>query len=147
MDKAEQNTQEQVVGPNEPPSELSPADKLSWQIEHLDPGEPVSEETLQLMLHNYSDALRQEFEIEVNNDPDNTPAFTHKFFREHMHIAAAQIVHLCTAGETDNIKLNASKFVVIMGNKQADEEGDPIKNLLAELTRNDKKPQPNKQEA
>lgn len=123
------------------PEDLTPAQQLQWEIEHLDPTQPLPEDTAQRMLNNYSEALRSEFEMSIAVEPDNVPEYTHKFFREHVSIAAAQIVHLAVNAESDTVKFSASKFIVNAGMAEAMLEGDPIKDLLKQLQGNDKKPE------
>jgi uridylate kinase len=103
------------------------------------------EQLSQKALNDYSAALRSEFEVQQQTDPENTPEYTRKFFREHIGIAAAQVVSLATNSDKDSVRLAASKLIINWANEDAIEDGDPMKKLLQELTA-PKKAQPTESE-
>lgn len=96
----------------------------------------LTEETLQDELNKYRRAYQEEFENAVANDtPDNIEEYTREFFKKNITTAAAQIVFLAGNGETDSIKLRASKMIVDLALADSAADGDPIKEFLKGLTK------------
>lgn len=93
-----------------------------------------SEKSLQEELNKYRKAYQEEFEAKVENAaPDNIEEYTREFFKQNISTAAAQIVFLSGNGETDSIKLRASKMVVDLALADSAADGDPIKEFLRSL--------------
>lgn len=110
-------------------------DELAAQAEN---GQ-LSQETLQQRLNEYSDALRKEFEAQTKESPENVEEYTRDFFRRNVHSMAAQIVWLANNAESESVQLSACKFGVQLAIDEARGEGDPIKELLKSLAKNDSK--------
>lgn len=89
-------------------------------------------------LAKYAEALRQEYEIKIAETPDNVQEHTKDFFQKVAHTAAAQIVFLADHAESETVRLNANKFILTQAFADEETEKDPLKALLAGLTKNDK---------
>lgn len=109
---------------------MSDFDELN---EQADKGE-LTPEKLQDRLNSYHEAFRQEFESQIKSDPENVEEYTQDFFKKNVHSAAAQIVWLSNNADNESVKLNAAKYVVEQALRDANKDGDPIKDVLKELT-------------
>jgi hypothetical protein len=107
----------------------------------LDNNDELTPETLQKKLQEYSDALKQEYELATDStdEPKNVEEMTLHYFRKNVPHAVAQIVHLSQNSTSDAVRLNASKYIHQAAFKEEAESGDPIKDLLKQLQGNDKK--------
>lgn len=97
-----------------------------------DAGE-LTQASLQEELHKYQQAIAEEYAT-TSTKSENVEANTREFFKNNVQQAAAQIVHLAQNGETPNIRLKASEFIIKEAFAGARHDGDPIKDLLTELT-------------
>lgn len=127
--------------PDQP--EKPPADGPDSDFAELDAladkGE-LTPEMLQDKLHRYSLAMQQEFEIKNSKDPENVEANVKDFFRKNVNAALAQVVWLANYSTADSVRLNASKYVIEKACLESKDAGDPIKDLLKALTKNDPVP-------
>jgi hypothetical protein len=118
--------------PHTPEDEL-PIDQSLPDFDELDKKD-LTEESLQEELNKYRKAYQEEFESTVSNEGlENIEEYTREFFKKNITTAAAQIVFLSGNGETDSIKLRASKMVVDLALADAAADGDPIKQFLKSL--------------
>jgi hypothetical protein len=101
-----------------------------------DDGE-LTAETLNAKLNSYAEAYRQEFETDSKADPDNVEEYTRDYFKKNIHVAAAQIVWLSVNSTSESVMLNASKYVIDAALKDAEAMGDPIRELMKSLQKND----------
>jgi hypothetical protein len=105
-----------------------------------DAGE-LNEASLQAELNRYSQALKQEWED--NQRPEDTSSDAEQqardYFKKHVPFAAAQVVWLAGNSDSDTVRLNASKHIIALGITSGAKDGDPLKELLNELSKNDKK--------
>lgn len=110
------------------------------------PDDPLSEASLQQHLNEYHKALEAEFKVEVEKTPENVQELTTEFFKNNAAHAAAQIAWLSQHADSESVKLNAAKFIISAAIADGEKDGDPIKELLKQLTSNDKKPAPTTKE-
>lgn len=99
----------------------------------------LTEASLQQKLNEYSAALKQEYETKTAASPENLEEFTRDFFKKNVHSMAAQVVWLANNAESESVQLSACKYGIGLAFAQSEEDGDPIKNLLKELTGASKK--------
>lgn len=112
-----------------------------------DPDSPLSfgpsDPEISAMREKYAKALQEEFARESTldnplshlDDPvSNVEKYTRKFFRQNLPDAAAQVVWLSANSTSDSIRLRASTFIIKEALEDARQEGDPIKDLLHELS-------------
>lgn len=104
------------------------------EFEELMKDESLTEESLNDRLNSYAKAFREEFEEKSQADPSNVEAYTRDFFRKNVHSAAAQIVHLANNAFSESVKLRAAELVVKEARLTSDEQGDPVKEILQQLT-------------
>jgi hypothetical protein len=97
----------------------------------------LTPESLQSQLNQYAEAIRQEYQLSTEVDPENVSEYTTDFFRKNVHAAAAQIVWLSTNAYSESVRGNMSKYIIEKATADSDAAGDPIKDLLAKLTKND----------
>ena len=122
-------------------NEKSPEDLPGF--DELDARELSSEKSLQDELNRYRQAYQEEFEQAASNaSPENIEEYTREFFKKNITTAAAQIVFLSGNGETDSIKLRASKMVVDLALADSAADGDPVKELLQVTTEKATVPRP-----
>jgi len=100
-----------------------------------DPNDPVTPENLQEKLAAYQQAIKEEFEVSSEADPENIEEYTRDFFKKNIHIFAAQIAHLAIAADSETVRLNASKYGIEAALADSRADGDPMRDLLAELTK------------
>lgn len=102
------------------------------------PLDPRGEEDAEAVLANYALALQQEYETKVEAAPDNVQEHTKEFFQKKAHTAAAQIAYLADHAESETVKLNANKFILIQAFADEESEKNPLAELLKGLKKNDK---------
>lgn len=117
----------------------------------VDPAEPakpakdeplvfgLSDAELQKELAEYKKALEQEFELAKDpNDraSENVEMYTRDFFKKNLAHAAASIVWLSSNSNSDSVRANCCKFIIQEAIADARADGDPIRDLLRELTAN-----------
>ena len=102
----------------------------------------VDVQELQKELAAYHAAIEEEYKMAAESQPDNVEEHTRNFFRGQAPMAAAQIAWIAANGANESSRLNASKFIIDMAIEEGTKEGDPIKQLLNELSKNDKRPAP-----
>jgi hypothetical protein len=105
-----------------------------------DPLDPLDEASLQKHLNEYHKALEEEFKVSSAKTPENVEELTHEFFKNNSAYAAAQIAWLSQHADSESVRLNAAKYIIDKGALDARADGDPIKDLLKQLTKNDKVP-------
>lgn len=117
------------------------ADDPDRLFDELNNDDSLTEEKLQQKLNEYHEAFRQEFETAVeNNGPENVEEYAQDFFKKHVPMAAAQITFLAGNSDSDTVRANCSKYIIEAAFANAVAAGDPIKDLLSKLTKNDKEP-------
>lgn len=119
-----------------PDNSLYSYEKLS---DLADAGE-LTEEKLQEVLNGYAKAFQEEFEKSVSNSPENVEEYTRDYFKKNVATAAAQIVYLSNNAFSESVKLRAAQMVVSEALKDSRADGDPIRELLTELAKNDPTP-------
>jgi hypothetical protein len=97
----------------------------------------LTKESLQEELNKYVEAFQQEYETASQEQPENVEEFTRDFFKKNVPAAAAQIVWLANAAESENVRASMSKYVIEAAMATANADGDPIKELLSSLSKND----------
>jgi hypothetical protein len=95
----------------------------------------LTEERFKEELNSYASALRQEFEMSTAAAPENTEQYTRDFFKKNIHSMAAQVVWLANNASSESVSLSACKFGILQALEDARSDGDPIKELLAELSK------------
>jgi len=96
----------------------------------------VTDESLQAELHSYAAALRAEFEeSQQAGTQAHVEAATRDFFKRNVQDAALQIVWLAHNSDSDSIRLKASTFIIKEAFDESTREGDPIRELMRELTK------------
>src|SRR5262252_1928629 len=96
----------------------------------------VSDESLMAELNAYAEALRQEFaESQAHDTPADVETHTRDFFKKNVQDAALQVVWLAHNSDSDSVRLRASQFIIKEAFDEAVREGDPIKDLMRELTK------------
>lgn len=103
-----------------------------------DKGE-LTPENLQTELNKYAAAIESEFRIASAGSPENVDEYARDFFKKNIHSAAAQIVWLAVNSTSDSVRLAASKYVVEQAISDAKGDGDPLKDLMKELSATKKK--------
>jgi len=95
----------------------------------------VTDESIQAELHAYAAALRAEFQMaqEQNTEPD-VEKHTRDFFKKNVQDAALQVVWLAHNSDSDSIRLKACTFIIKEAFEAGVKDGDPIKDLMRELT-------------
>jgi hypothetical protein len=104
---------------------------------------PDNSDSLQSQLIRYRAAIEQEYALaekakEAANT-ENLQAATREFFKENSAHAAAQIAWLSLNAESESVRLRASQYIIERGLADSAEDGDPIKQLLSDLTSKSKK--------
>lgn len=102
----------------------------------------LNAETLQKELAKYRKAYAEEYETAMEQTPENAPEYTQKFFRQNLPEAAAQIVWLAHNADSESVRLSALKLIVSQAILDATSEGDPVKDLLKQLSEKKKSPTP-----
>lgn len=100
--------------------------------EELDSDPQLTEKSLQEKLNAYRKAHEQEFKLAASAEEEVIKA-TEDFFKKQTPDAAAQIVWLAHNAESETVQANMCKFIIQMGTQDAKRDGDPIKELLADL--------------
>lgn len=122
----------------EPPSPPSAgSDPLNPDFEKMMADPELTEENLQATLNKYANAIRSEFEEATKEQEDlsRVEEYTRDFFKKNIHSAAAQIVWLSNNAESESVRLKAATTVLHEALADSRADGDPIKNLLNELTK------------
>jgi hypothetical protein len=105
--------------------------------ENID-SDALTHESLQAELASYRKALAEEFEASEKAAQGITRTQAEKiatdFFRKNLPMAAAQVVHLAQYSTSDATRLAASKYICDRATKELAESGDPVKDLIAQLT-------------
>lgn len=96
---------------------------------------PENERELQTKLQQYQRAIEQEYTESLKSKPGEELQLTQDFFKSHMSLFAAQIVHLAEHADSETVRLNASKLGLSVAMDDARADGDPIAQLLRELTK------------
>lgn len=109
------------------------------EVDPQESTDPLTEASLQQHLNKYRQALESEYVVEVEKTPENVAELTTAFFKNNAAHAAAQIAWLAMNADSESVKLNAAKFIIQSANADAEADGDPIKDLLKQLTNNDAK--------
>lgn len=97
--------------------------------ELADKGE-LTQENLQSKLNEYHKAFAEEFETKTKAAPENVEQYTRDFFKENIHMAAAQIVWLAGNAESESVRLRACSTIVSEALQDARASGDPIKDII-----------------
>ena len=116
--------------------EISNAEKAEPTNTPQESNEPnVTDESIQAELHAYAAALRAEFQMaqEQNTEPD-VEKHTRDFFKKNVQDAALQVVWLAHNSDSDSIRLKACTFIIKEAFEAGVKDGDPIKDLMRELT-------------
>lgn len=109
-------------------TENPPSDKLDATGTH--------DEALQAELQSYAAALRSEFqEAQAKETAPDVEKHTRDFFKKNVQDAALQVVWLAHNSDSDSIRLRASQFIIKEAFEEGTREGDPIKQLMNELTK------------
>jgi len=118
--------------------------KENENFDEFEEKQELTEADLQAQLAAYQAAIRAEYEVQSSEaqTPREMEEITGDFFRRNASSAAAQIVWLSQNSSSDSVRLAAAKYVIDRGFKEQAESGDPIKEIIAGLQANDKKPQP-----
>ena len=95
----------------------------------------TSDENLQAELNSYAAALRQEFqESQARNTVPDVERHTRDFFKRNVQDAALQVVWLAHNSDSDSIRLKACTFIIKEAFDASTHDGDPIVQLMRELT-------------
>jgi hypothetical protein len=108
----------------------------------------MTPEECQRKLEEYSKAVREEFALQqearekekAGLDTLTVHEFTQDFFKKNIAHAAAQIYHLAMHAESETVRLKAATTIIEKALQDAVAQGDPIKNLLQEITAKSKDP-------
>ena len=101
--------------------------------------EEVTPENLQEKLAAYQQAIKEEYEVSSEADPENIEEYTRDFFKKNVHIFAAQIAHLAVHADSETVRMNCSKYGIEAALADSRADGDPMRDLLAELTKKEAK--------
>lgn len=93
----------------------------------------VDPEDVDAVLAAYSLALQQEYETNLATQPENIAEYTKDFFQKNVHTSAAQIAFLALHAESETVRLNAAKFIIMQAFADEEKEQDPLKALLTSL--------------
>ena len=94
----------------------------------------LSNNDMEKILQDYSKAVREEFEMATAKNPDNAEEAARDFARKHQGESLAQIHWLSINADSESVKLNASKYLVQLAISESNADGDPIKQIMRELT-------------
>jgi len=94
----------------------------------------LSGDDMQKILNDYAQSVREEFEVTVAASPENAEEAKRDFCRNHMAHAMAQIHWLTIHAESESVKLSACKFIADGAIKEANKDGDPIAEIMRQLT-------------
>lgn len=119
--------------PDEPESYMMPPKLRSF--EDLDSDADLTRVSLQEELNKYAEAYRQEYETMSQTNPENVSEYTTDFFRKNVHSAAAQIVWLANNAESESVRASSAKYIIERATADSDAAGDPIKDLLEQLSK------------
>lgn len=139
--------EEETTAPTETETEEVPEteteSEASSETEFLDIyNDPdLTPDKLNTVLNEYAQAYKEEFELKSQEAPENVEEHTRDFFKRNSAASAAQIVWLSNNADSETVRLNASKTVLTMAFADAKADGDPIKQLLNDLTHPDRKKQ------
>jgi hypothetical protein len=114
----------------EPPNPQDPANEDFHELMDKAESGELTQEGLQEKLNAYHKALSEEFAVKAKAAPENTEEYTREFFKDNVHLAAAQIVWLAGNAESESVKLNACKTIVTEALADARADGDPIKDII-----------------
>jgi hypothetical protein len=103
------------------------------ELDKLADNGELTQETLQAKLNAYHEAYKQEFLEKTATSPENVEEYTRDFFKQNIHMAAAQIVWLAGNAESESVKLRASQLIVSEALVDDRASGDPIKNIIEGL--------------
>jgi len=120
-------------------NEEQPQDEFTKLNELADKGE-LTPQSLQETLNKYAESLEQEFKATSSIDPANIPEYTRNFFKENVYTAAAQIVFLSNNADSESVRLRAAQTILQQAFADAEKDGDPIRELMQELAKNDGSP-------
>jgi hypothetical protein len=98
-----------------------------------DKGE-LSQNDMNKILNDYAKAVREEFEMATAKSPDNAEEAARDFARKHQGESLAQIHWLSINADSESVKLNASKYLVSLAISESHADGDPIKQIMNQLT-------------
>lgn len=140
---------EEPVEPETPETPVEESEEVEVDSETrkelgIEDSELLTQDLLQSKLAEYQRAYQQEYEsgITETTSDDDVKSITQDFFRRNVPAAAARIVWLANNSSSDSVQASCSKTVLQMAFDEEKDSGDPIKNLLRELSGNDNKPQP-----
>ena len=117
--------------PNE--NEPESFDELMKKAADADKPE-LTNNDMQTILQDYAKAVREEFEMATKASPDNAEEAARDFARKHQGESLAQIHWLSLYADSEAVKLNASKYLVQLAISESNADGDPIKQIMKELT-------------
>ena len=100
--------------------------------ESADNGE-LTPQQLQEELAKYTAAYKQEFDEKLAQGTDSRVISTREFFREHLSLAAAEVVYLCSNATSESVKLSAAKYIIETAIAQSEDE-ETISDLLKQLS-------------
>lgn len=95
----------------------------------------LTPESLQEQLNSYHKAIAEEFETKTSAVPEKLEEYTSDYFKQNVHFAARQIVWLSANAESETVRANCSKFVIQQAFADSEKDGDPIRDLMNELTK------------
>jgi hypothetical protein len=95
-------------------------------------------DSLQSQLARYRAAIEQEYALAEKAasaaSTENLQVATRDFFKDNSAHAAAQIAWLAMNAESESVRLRASQYIIERGLADSAGDGDPIKQLLSDLT-------------
>jgi hypothetical protein len=106
-----------------------------------DTSSDISDPSLQARLQDYYRAIQSEFDTATNDgdsgDQEVYAEAVRKSLRQHMPTAVATIVNLSISAESENVRLNASKYIIEVGLDMDKGAGksDPLADLVKQLTK------------
>ena len=96
----------------------------------------VTDESLMAELNAYAEALRQEFaESQSRQEQPDVEKHTRDFFKKNIQDAALQVVWLAHNSDSDSVRLRACQIIIKEAFDQAQQQGDPLKELMLELSK------------
>jgi hypothetical protein len=108
---------------------------MASEFERLMGDDDLTPEKLQTELNKYKEAYQQEYESSIESDPENIEEYTQEFFRSNVHLAAGQIMHLAMNADSETVRASCSKFVLDMALKESMASGDPVREMLKQLSK------------
>lgn len=103
--------------------------------------DPLNEESLQIILANYKKALEQEFDLEKAPELVDSEILTERIKKQmigKLPIAVKTLVHLAEHADSENVRLQASKYIVeaAIGKNGMSPIEDPMTAMLKKLAEN-----------